>query len=537
MKMKTILYQILTILFLFSLAAKGQKLYPAENAFLWTDRAIYVSGEIIQFGGQVNLEATNEEWSQVVYVELITPTGQKINQSKWELKKHIFTGLITIPEDVLSGYYFLRAYTKYMRNGSPENYAYVRLKLVNPRTDELLPLTDSLIDQSSNTNYIQAESIHIEKDNYHSGETINLSKEEISNFTNASLSIIPSISQAQIPIPTKSKLAGYFNLEFYPETRGPSISGLVSDKISHKPLPFHLVNIHILGEKDFIGVLSDTSGRFHLALPERKGIRELFLIGASKDDTRVEIQIDHDYCNHEILLKVPAFSIDDSEKESILQMAQNQQLLEAFMQNDSLISIPRKYQAFYGEAFKIIDFDFYVPLDSLEQYFTDIPSWVMVKKKRGKRKLSLVGTQGELKFYEPLVMVDWVPVDDIDRIMEIDPTRVKQIDILNQSYWHGDILYGGIVNVLTRKTDFGGNHFPESGMYLNYTFYSISDTISSSDLPFKNTFSWIPNLQNFTNEDLLLKAPQFPGKYFLNIQGVNSHGDAILKGVEFEVKK
>jgi len=533
--MKGIFYHIaLVIGLIIPMIAQTQNELMPEYAYLWADREVYISGESIKFTGKIEGE---KFLSKVVYIELITPNGDKVNQSKLELKEDFFSSEILIPSDILSGYYFLRSYTKWMRNGSPLDYAYVLIKIINPHTREVIPIADSLIDHQVLTEGI-AQNEFIDStaiiDHYRPNEMISYSLNEQNKITH--ISVIPKIASPTRVQSCIRKDTTYSQILFYPEIRGLTLSGSLKSKNTGDELAFLKVSVHVLGEKDFMSVLSNKNGRFHFALPNRFGPKELFIIAASLENDIAKIEIDQDFCFQTIALKVPEFTIKESEKESILQMVQNQQVFEVFQEIDTIKLPEISYNAFYGEAFKTIKISYYVPLDSLEQYFTDIPSWVLVKKRRGKRYFQIVGEQGELKLFEPLVLVDWVPVDDADRILAIRPVAVDRIDIITQSYIHGDILYGGIINLLTKNNNFGGIKFPESGMYLKFNFFSKTISTEQNILKFKNTYYWMPNIKRDSlNKDASFIAPQLPGEYLILFQGIDKNGKAFSKLKRFNI--
>ena len=116
--MKGILKHIIIILVIGLLAneLKAQQVLEPEYTHVFTDRAVCITGESILFSGIIEGKSPK---SKVVYTELITPIGDKINEGKQEIKDLHFSGEISIPENTLSGYYYLRSYTKWMRNGSP----------------------------------------------------------------------------------------------------------------------------------------------------------------------------------------------------------------------------------------------------------------------------------------------------------------------------------------------------------------------------------------------------------------------------------
>lgn len=519
-------------LILTNISAQG--LLPAEKAETWTDRAVYISGEEICFSGILSITDEKELLSTVVYVELISPENQKINQIKLPVVDQSYSGKLIIPEDVLSGYYFLRSYTKWMRNGNPNDYHYILLKLINPFQRELLDMKDSLIVHKT-ISKIKPNADHlVEKSEYAVGDSLNIHLDKtVSDLKNASVSIIPAGSQAFLLNTTKPATAYYYQMNYEAETRGLSLSGkiFVNGHIS----PFHQLNVHILGEKDFISVLCDADGHFNVALVEDFNEKELFLIAGSSEEGKVEIKIDQDFCTKKINLNTPKFTIENSEKEILLQMANRQQIASIYGNKPVSQKKNKKKKPFYGSVFKTIDFDFYVPLDSMTQYFTDLPSWVSIKKKKGKRSLHIIGTQTELNMYPSLVMVDWVPLDEADRVLAMNPKLVQKIEIINQAYIHGNQIYGGVIHIITRKGDFGNLKFPESGQYLNYLFYSFNMSNLQTQQDFSNTIFWKTDLKDFS--DIHLQTPLFSGKYLIMIQGIDKNGEHVWEAQEIQVGK
>jgi len=111
-----------------------------EKITLFTDKNIYCVNEKIYFIAEYSSanELDSLEWSNVLYVELIRWNGSKLVQIKLKLTRPGTSGVIIIPGNILSGNYYLRAYSKWMRNFSASDYACLHVKIVNP----FLPETD-----------------------------------------------------------------------------------------------------------------------------------------------------------------------------------------------------------------------------------------------------------------------------------------------------------------------------------------------------------------------------------------------------------
>ena len=115
-----------------------------ERIQVCTDRTMYVSGEKVHFSAVI-FNVTNrppDEFSRIFYCELITPEGKRIAGGKYPLQKFAGQGSIAIPEETISGIYFLKFYTRLMRNIGADEYKYIRLKIINPYKTEVLPGND-----------------------------------------------------------------------------------------------------------------------------------------------------------------------------------------------------------------------------------------------------------------------------------------------------------------------------------------------------------------------------------------------------------
>src|SRR4030042_5280611 len=109
-----------------------------EKFHLFTDRNIYATGEKIFFRAYNLSDPALKEgsWSTVLYMELLDATNKTFANGKYPLEKWGATGYIPVPANLPTGNYYIRAYTKWMRNFSPYEYAYSLVTLINPYSAE-----------------------------------------------------------------------------------------------------------------------------------------------------------------------------------------------------------------------------------------------------------------------------------------------------------------------------------------------------------------------------------------------------------------
>ena len=132
-----------TLLFLAILSGRGLAQQwdcvdqlPAEKVVLQIDKERCLAGDSLWFIAYcLQADGKVSTLSKVLYVEIFDAAKKIFVQQKFKLTDGKSHGTIAIPESVTSGYYFLRAYTQYMRNYSPLDYYYQRLMIVNPELE------------------------------------------------------------------------------------------------------------------------------------------------------------------------------------------------------------------------------------------------------------------------------------------------------------------------------------------------------------------------------------------------------------------
>src|SRR5678810_1214770 len=110
-----LLYLLFHVIVVPVIGQQANPIQPVEKVGLLTDRTLYIAGEQVQFSATIST-SFQSDWNKVLYVELITPNGKRIEGDKFLIVKNATQGCLAIPEDAVTGYYYLRAYTKYMRN-------------------------------------------------------------------------------------------------------------------------------------------------------------------------------------------------------------------------------------------------------------------------------------------------------------------------------------------------------------------------------------------------------------------------------------
>lgn len=114
------------------------KVKPIEKVYLHTDRDTYFIGEDLWFSGYAMLSENTQNLiaSNMMNVDLINQEGGIILSQKVELIGGRVAGTVSIPKDVKSGVYQLRAYTNWMKNFDNDFFFKKNIKIFTNKISE-----------------------------------------------------------------------------------------------------------------------------------------------------------------------------------------------------------------------------------------------------------------------------------------------------------------------------------------------------------------------------------------------------------------
>lgn len=98
-------------------------MYPQEKVYLHFDNTMYFLGDTIWFKSYVVRAEHNRltDLSKVLYVELLTPEGEIVETKKLKIENGQCHGEFGLKSGYFSGFYEIRAYTRYMLNWGNDN--------------------------------------------------------------------------------------------------------------------------------------------------------------------------------------------------------------------------------------------------------------------------------------------------------------------------------------------------------------------------------------------------------------------------------
>lgn len=333
-----------------------------------------------------------------------------------------------------------------------------------------------------------------------------------------------------------------------PEYRDVSISGYVRKKSSKEPVAGTRVLLSYLGEGTHIQVNeTQTDGSFVFSLYPYQEKQNLFLC-SFEEGTETEILISNDF--------TPAFppvhaiqpALDTTHKKLLKQLAVNKQLNTLIKseqeQNNDGLPVPLLG---FGTPDVSIRLEDYIDLPTMEVVLNEIVPYVKVRKRKGEYVLSILDPVTDLLYENHLIVVDDIPLSDINELMQLHPAQVEQVDVINRTYVIGDFTFRGILLVTTKTPNFGGISMPPGAVFIDYEMINKSDPFPQSlsfqpaiegfDQPdFRNVLYWNPNLKLKDQTTLSFYTSDHRSVYELVVRGKTKEGKIVFGRTEIVVE-
>ncbi|MDR6941694.1 hypothetical protein [Mucilaginibacter pocheonensis] len=203
---------------------------------------------------------------------------------------------------------------------------------------------------------------------------------------------------------------------------------------------------------------------------------------------------------------------------------------------------------FYGKPYKTYLLDNYTRFTTMEEVLREYIREVNVVRSHKRYHIKVLNDNGFLDG-DPLVMLDDVPVFNMDKVIAIDPLKVRKLEVIRDRYYYGPSVSEGVFSFTTYKGDLGGVEMDPHAVVLDYEglqlqreFYSPvydTDLAAKSRLPdFRNLLYWSPNVNTSMagKNQLSFYTSDQKGKYIGLVQGITSDGEAGSQYFNFDVK-
>jgi hypothetical protein len=569
-----------------------------ESYILLTDRNMYAVGEKILFSVfNTSPPAIRDAcWSRVIYVHLLKTDGTTVAKEKFPLGCSGASGFLSVPDDLLTGNYYLCAYTKWMRNFSPSLFSFAPLIIINPFNAELdrssLPVPEGIHSPDTLTPEAMSdpgyapdpmespdypdEAVRMlecmpDKASYVPGEEIHLSirypggRARVAGRVCLSVAREGSVDtlvhrdiQPTADASWSKPVPGYL-----PEIDGLSLSGRILAGDPPEGIGNARVELSVFGNRPgFMAYKTHPDGSFYYRIDSFAGSREMFIAACHPKQPKLELRIDNDFASPMIRFPEKPFYLSEGQAKSAREIMLNMQLDRLFRPPASYVEpgyLPDSGNAsIHGLKVRKLLIDDYIELPNLKEVFIELFPEVQPVTRPRKTYLNFLGnelTQRIISSFEPLILVDRVPVYDIDKFLAMVPKRIHSIEVIDEVYVIGNIYYGGLINIVSKNGDMGGIDLPENSLFFRYRGFPDITGMEilprraaakpggddpdpgSNGITFRNCLYWEPDLSISPEEtrNIGFYCPDQPGMYRMILRGVAEDGSYLYGQCNFRI--
>jgi hypothetical protein len=333
---------------------------------------------------------------------------------------------------------------------------------------------------------------------------------------------------------------------FLPEYSGHIINAKIVNIDGGAPANNIVTYLGIPGKRvQLYSAQSDSAGHLLYGTKDFFGPSEVIAQTNELKDSTYRIDITSPFSEQFSKTALPKFNFDAAMSNELQQHS-----LDVQVQNIYSGNLLRRFydpvvdtSAFYGKPFKTYKLDDFTRFTTMEEDLREYVSEDNIVQSKGKFHIKVLSTNGFLDG-DPLVLLDGIPVFEVNKVFTVDPLKVRKLEVVPFRYYYGPSEEEGIFSFTTYKGDLGGVDLDPKAVVIDYEglqlrreFYSPvydSESKAASRMPdFRNLLYWSPSV---SNSGVSFYTSDQPGKYVGVIQGLTAAGDAGSKYFTFEVK-
>ena len=344
------------------------------------------------------------------------------------------------------------------------------------------------------------------------------------------------------------------DFEYIPEYAGHIFQGRITNQISG--VPADNVSTYLAGpgiRSQLANSISNKKGLLIFDLPRLHGSNVLVMQMEEKSDSIYRMDISNPFSEKFSTHPYPPLKLSPVLKKEIQYYSVGAQVQNAYLlENLIKFNIPlfKDSTSFYGEPDKKFYLDDYTRFNSMEEVIREYITGLAVRKRQGKFYFRVLNDPLRLYFdQDPLIVLDGVPIFDADEVMNINPLRIKKIEIVNKKFLMGSLVASGIIAIYSYNNDLAGIQLNNRALIVDYEglqlqreFYSPkyeTENTAIKRMPdFRNVLLWEPNIQIGKNHEAQLHfyTSDRKGKYIGVVEGINQNGLAGSTRFYFDVQ-
>jgi hypothetical protein len=343
------------------------------------------------------------------------------------------------------------------------------------------------------------------------------------------------------------------SIKYLPEYRGHLIRGSILDE---KDQPASGIGTYLSSPSKIIQLYtarSKANGEVQFEMKDFWGSKKVIVQTNTSQDSTYQIKLINPFSEEHTSTKLADFDLNPDVANNLLRRSIAMQVQDIYY-GDHFINFSDgaiDSSAFYGKADQTYFLDDFTRFTVMEEVMREYVSGVMVRKRRdGFHFLVLNNVRKTLFQDDPLIMLDGMPIFDVDRIMAFDPLKIKKLEVFTGRYYLGPLHFPGLVSYSTYGGDLGGFTPDQKALSLNYEGlqrqrvfylpqYETQKQRESRRPDRRHLLYWNPQvtLDADGKQQLEFFTSDLTGNYTIVVEGLNKNGYAGSKVSSLSVKQ
>ncbi|MGM0641695.1 MAG: hypothetical protein ACQESN_09770 [Thermotogota bacterium] len=334
-------------------------------------------------------------------------------------------------------------------------------------------------------------------------------------------------------------------IEYVPEIEDITVSGTARNKKTKKGIANKKIYGSVLFNNEQLHINStNNKGEFVLSLPYIKEDNKINLCPAFSSDNNnknIELLINSKFSSNNQKFNISSLPIKEKNQDLIKELMINHQLND-FSNNEGKDSLKstnnndnRQQPSFFQYLTKT-DLSDYVDIEDMETVLNDIVPNVFLKKQKGNYRIKISNDNGYSPPGKPLILLDNIPVFDINKIVKLHPSKIKSIKVCPKPYIIGKYSFNSVLLIESKTNNFANIKFSKNSIFLDYQGittpaqfnkidYSSANNTSRKNPDFRTTLYWNPNLKlNTESKRVTFYTSDRKGPYDIIFKGRNENG-------------
>jgi hypothetical protein len=530
---------VIALMLFVSFSGKAQTL---AQYGLYTDRETYTSGETIL----IKVFAPEDEQSGIVHFDLINTSGKIVAGINKYLSNHQADGYLYLTDSLKTDTYFLCASTNSSTtltvkelfinnrfNGLSGTTSLLRAATVSPIKENPVVLSVDGI----NRGYKQREKAHLK---------IQLPTEVLEQLKE-DLFVSIAESGPDGHYQTFSRQSNPLKNNFI-EKEGVVLDGLAQDLKTGAPFKNGCILLSVPDSvPGFNYFITEADGRFNFPLNHQYGKIQIVVQGADFEKKRLlKISLNHrdslpdgipDLESKTLTSDFQQFAEDNREITNLSKIFKIQDLTVL----DTPSAMKKDYP-FYGVPTEVIYPNLFIDLPDFTEIARELLPGVKFRAYNRIPTMNILNP-ATLNYFSdpPLVLLNGVPVQDLNVIKNMGTKDIDKIEICRNERFFGDLIFPGVVAIYTPNPDY--KRLTESNDLIKLTINTIGsdallnnpDKLLSNEPDLRKVLLWKPSLKPEASIQIDFVTSDIRGNFKLIIGGKTKNGSMIYNEQLFEV--